>query len=355
MKDDQFNMRILAIDTSCDETAVAVTEGRRVLSNVIYSQVLIHKKWGGVVPSLAKRAHEERIDFVVEEALRRTTYQFLNQGMKYIDAIAVTQGPGLAIALEVGIRKAKELARKYSKKLIAVNHMEGHLYSPFVQNSKGNPKLNFQFPYLGFLVSGGHTEIVLFKDHLKYEVLGETIDDAAGEALDKAAKMLGLGYPGGPVLERLAKEVDNVDNYKFPRSMLKSGDLNYSFSGLKTALLYTLKKMSETEKNKHIKYLTSSFQEAVFDSLLIKLDKAVTLTQCNRVVCGGGVIANHHLRKKLRRLVRKRHGSIIFPPFKYLTGDNAAMIGVAAYYKAEKGMFVKDFDTLDRIPRLRLG
>ena len=217
-------MKILAIDTSCDETSVAVTDGRRVLSNVIYSQILIHKKWGGVVPSLAKRAHEERIDLVINESLkkvnldpvsnsfppvlattarRRDPFLFATQINK-LDYVAVTQGPGLAVALEVGIRKAKELAEKYKKKLIAINHLEGHIYSPFVQNSRGNPDREFNFPYLVLIISGGHTEFVIFKNHLKYEVIGSTLDDAAGEALDKAAKLLGLGYPGGAVIERLA-------------------------------------------------------------------------------------------------------------------------------------------------------
>lgn len=377
-------MNILSIDTSCDETAASVTRGRRVLSNVIYSQVLIHKKWGGVVPSLAKRAHEERIDFVIEEALKRfykltdpatafppasarkkplravgipssrATHQFTTQAMSQIDYVAVTQGPGLAIALEVGIKKAKELALIYKKKIIAVNHMEGHLYSSFAQNSKGNPIRNFKFPYLGLLVSGGHTEIVLFKDHLKYEVLGETIDDAAGEALDKAAKMLGLGYPGGPILESLAREVGNKDEYELPRPMINRKDLNFSFSGLKTSFLYLLKKMNDKEKTNKIRELASSFQEAVCDLLLIKLEHTMRQTGCARIVCGGGVMANEHVRKNLKRLVRQYSGEILFPPFKYLNTDNAAMIGIVASYKVRKDQFIKELAKLDRIPRMRL-
>ncbi|MGB3094730.1 MAG: tRNA (adenosine(37)-N6)-threonylcarbamoyltransferase complex transferase subunit TsaD [Microgenomates group bacterium] len=347
-------MIILSIDTSCDETSVAVTEGRRVLSNVIYSQVVIHKQWGGVVPSLAKRAHQERIDFVVKEALANA-----KMSMDEIDAIAVTQGPGLAVALEVGILKAKELAKQFSKKLVAVNHMEGHLYSSFVQNSKGNPKREFVFPMLGFLVSGAHTEIILWKDHLTYEVLGETLDDAAGEALDKGARLLlNIGYPGGGVIERLSAEVKNEDRYKFPRPMQKIDSLDYSFSGLKTALFYKVQKMTENEKLQNVKYLTSSFQEAVFDTLLMKLKKAIMQTGCSRIACGGGVIANHYLRKRLRSCLydlRGRTGRMLFPPFKYLTGDNAAMIGVVAGFKAEKNMFVENINDLDRIPRLRLS
>jgi len=347
-------MKILAIDTSCDETSVAVTEGRRVISNIIHSQVVIHKQWGGVVPSLAKRAHQEKIDFVIAEALKKAKIK-----MEDIDYIAVTQGPGLAPALEVGIVKAKELAIKYSKKLVSVNHMEGHLYSPFVQNSKGSPKRDFIFPMLGFLVSGAHTEIILWKDHLEYEVLGETLDDAAGEALDKAARLLlGIGYPGGGAIERLSAEVNNEDRYKFPRPMIKIKSLDYSFSGLKTSFLYKVRDMNEEEKVKNMKYLISSFQEAVFDSLLIKLKKAVEQTGCARIACGGGVIANLYLRKKLRALVKNPPaggaGEVLFPSYKYLTGDNAGMIGVVAGYKAEKGMFIDDFEKLERSPRMRL-
>lgn len=342
-------MKILAIDTSCDETSAAVTEGRRILSNVIYSQILIHKKWGGVVPSLAKRAHEERIDLVINEAIAGP--DFLNS----IDYIAVTQGPGLAVALEVGIKKAKELAGKYQKKLIAVNHMEGHIYSCFAENSQGNPKTEFNFPYLALLISGGHTELVIFKNHLDYEVIGRTIDDAAGEALDKAAKLLGLGYPGGAAIERLASQVDNQDFYHFPRPMIRKSDLNFSFSGLKTAFYYFLRSSVTPRDDKYeIRKLSSSFQEAVFDTLLIKTEKAIKQTGINNLILGGGVIANLYLRKKIRQLVKKNKGTVLFPSFKYLTGDNAAMIGIAANFKAQKKEFITDFSKLDRIPRLEL-
>ncbi len=342
-------MKILAIDTSCDETAAAVVEGRRVLSNVIYSQVLIHKKWGGVVPSLAKRAHEEKIDLVIEETFRKVGNKNFCS-LQNIDAIAVTQGPGLAVALEVGIKKAKELAKKYDKKLISVNHLEGHIYSPFVQNSRGNPVREFYFPYLALVISGGHTEFVIFKNHLEYEVIGATLDDAAGEAIDKAAKLLNLGYPGGPVIERLAGEVKNADSYHFPRPMLKSSDLNFSFSGLKTSFYYFLKK----NHNEPVKELASSFQEAVFDTIIKKTEKAIKQTGVNRLIIGGGVIANLRLRQLFRNLAGKYQGEALFPVYKYLSGDNAAMIGVVASYKAEKKIFVKNSEELDRIPRLSL-
>jgi N6-L-threonylcarbamoyladenine synthase len=342
-------MNILAIDTSCDETAVAVTSGRRVISNVLYSQVLMHKNWGGVVPSLARRAHEERIDLVIDEALKKA-----KMTMNEIDYIAVTYGPGLAIALEVGITKAQELAKKYNKKIIPVNHMAGHTYSCFVQNSKGKPEKEFEFPYLSLLVSGGHTELVLFEDHMNFKVIGQTRDDAAGEAIDKIGRLVGLGYPAGPAIEKLSKEVSNKDYHNFPRAMLRSHDLDFSFSGLKTAFLYYYKSLNEENRVKNLKELVSSFQEAVFDSLLIKTEKAIQETGVNRLVVGGGVIANMYLRMLLRRLVKKYNGTVLFPPLKYLTGDNAAMIGVAAYYQVQKGKVISADEKLERVPRLKL-
>lgn len=366
-------MRILAIETSADETGAAVTEGRRVLSNVIFSQISTHTKWGGIYPALAKRAHEERIDWVLEQAESRykknknkdsSINRKLEVGhpagerlgnMQEIDYIAVTYGPGLAVALEVGIKKAKELAKQYNKKLIAVNHLEGHIYSSFVQNSKGHPVRDFQFPYLALIISGGHTEIVLWKDYLDFEVLGETLDDAAGEALDKAGKMLGLGYPAGPVIERLSQDVDNKDFYQFPRPMTKSPTLEFSFSGLKTSFYYFTLKMSEKEKQAKLKELVSSFQMAVFDTILHKVKLAMKQTNIHRLAVGGGVIANSFLRKQLRKLAQTQGGEAYFPPYNYLTGDNAAMIGVAAYYKAQKNQFINNIDELDRIPRLTLA
>ncbi len=350
-------MKILAIDTSCDETAVAITDGRKVIANAIYSQILIHKKWGGVVPAIAKRAHEERIDLVINSALSKSKIKNQKSKINLIDCIAVTQGPGLAVALEVGIKKAKELADKYQKKLIAVNHLEGHIYSVFAQNRQGKPEREIKFPYLALLVSGGHTELIIFKDHLSYQVIGETIDDAAGEALDKAAKMLGLGYPGGPIIERLALEAGNSDQFKFPRPMLHSSDLNFSFSGLKTSFYYFLKKQKK-EKSfggpRVLRQLASSFQEAVFETLIKKTEKAIMETKINNLIACGGVMNNKYLRKLLRHLAKKHHGQVLFPPYKYLNGDNAAMIGLAAYYKFKKKKFITDINTLDRIPRMQL-
>lgn len=342
-------MKILAIDTSCDETSVAVTEGRRVLSSVLFSQLLMHKQWGGVVPSIARRNHQERIDGVVQEALTKAKTK-----IEEIDAIAVTYGPGLAIALEVGILKAKELAQKHNKPLIGVNHMEGHIYSCFVQNSQGNPVREFEFPYLALLISGGHTELVLFENHLSYKILGEKLDDASGEALDKAGRLLGLGYPAGPVIERLATEVNNRDIYKFTRPLIHAKTLMFSFSGLKTAFLYFFRKMTPEDQIGQLRDLASSFQEAVFDTLLAKTKLAMEQTGVHRLVVGGGVVANLYLRQKLRVLAKNHNSTVFFPPYKYLTGDNAAMIGVAAAYYAEQNRFVSDLSSLERIPRLRL-
>lgn len=346
-------MKILAIDTSCDETAVAVTEDRRILSNEIYSQILIHKKWGGVVPHLAKRAHQKRIDLVIETALLKAIKSARPALLEGVDFIAVTYGPGLAPALEVGINKAKELAKKYKKKIIAVNHMEGHIYSCFAQNSMGNPKREFEFPYLALLVSGGHTELVLFTDHLKYEIVGETVDDAAGEALDKASKMMGLGYPGGAIIEKLAKE-GNKHYKNFPRPMSSSKDLNFSFSGLKTSLYYFYKSLNDEERLNNLYNLAASFQEAVFDSLLGKLEIAMQRYKIKNILIAGGVAANSHLKSKLRFLVKAKGGKISFPASKTLFTDNAAMIGIAAFYKARNKIFVKDLIKLDREPRARL-
>lgn len=339
-------MKILAIDTSCDETSVAVTNGRVVLSNAMFSQIDIHKKWGGVVPNLAKWAHIERIDDIVQDALDGAGVT-----MSDIDSVAVTYGPGLSVALGVGINKAKELAKQYSKKLIPVNHMEGHIYSCFASNESDVP---FAFPYLVLLVSGKHTDLVLFKDHISYEILGKTLDDASGEALDKGARLILNNniYPGGMVVEKMAREGDSkfID---FPRPMIRSKNLDFSFSGLKTSLFYAVKQMSEKERKLHENDLSASYQEAVFDTLIIKLKRAIKMTGVTNMVVGGGVAANQYLRSKVQELADTCNGSVLFPQ-SGLYGDNAGMIGVAGYYKAQKGMYAKDIESLERVPRASL-
>lgn len=340
---------ILAIDTSCDETSVAVTDKRRIITSVVYSQMDMHATWGGVVPSLAKKAHLEKIDKVIEKALKNVRVAIHN-----LKAIAVTQGPGLAIALEVGIAKAKELAQAHSLPLIAVNHMEGHIYSSFAQNRNGRPQREFAFPMLALLVSGGHTQLVMVKDHITYEIVGETVDDACGEALDKAARMLGFGYPGGPILEKLAREAGNTDVYHFPRPMASSKDLNFSFSGLKTAFLHKTRQLGQEEVEKHLRELASSFQEAAFASVIGKLKKALELYRPRSVCLGGGVVVNGRLRTLVKGVVGKT-APVYYPPYKYLNFDNAAMIGIAAHYHAARGNFVKDIHALERVPRLSLA
>jgi len=331
-------MKILAIDTSADETSVAITEGFRVLSSTIASQIKSHNVWGGIVPSIAKLAHVERIDGVVAETIRKARRAGLlhatlskpcfacdkprrsspssaqNRFLECVNkpqdicigAVAVTYGPGLSIALEVGIKKAKELATAWNLPLIAVNHMEGHLYSPFVQNSKGNPHRELEYPFLSLLVSGGHTQIVLAKQNGLYEIIGETVDDSAGEALDKAGKMLGLGYPGGPIIERLASDVNNVYKYRFPRPMIGEKNCMMSFSGLKTHLYYYLKgeKGNSVDIQSDIKYIASAFQEAVFNSVIRKFERAINQTGVRYWAVGGGVSINKRLRYLLRTLAR---------------------------------------------------
>ncbi|MEI6532950.1 MAG: tRNA (adenosine(37)-N6)-threonylcarbamoyltransferase complex transferase subunit TsaD [Candidatus Roizmanbacteria bacterium] len=342
-------MKILAIDTSADETSASVTEGRRVLSSVLYSQIEMHNQWGGIVPSLAKRNHIERIDGIIAKALKRAQLSFSD-----IDAFAVTYGPGLAMGLEVGVTKAKELSNLHNKPLIAVNHLAGHIYSVFVQNKMGNPVRPIEYPYLGLIVSGGNTILLILKSDLEFEILGETLDDASGEALDKAARLMGLGYPGGMAIERLAEEVKNEDKYKFPRPLWKEKKIVFSFSGLKTAFLYFYRKLSPEEQINSIAHLSSSYQEAVFDCIIQKTGFAIQQTGITKLVVGGGVIANKHLRNKLRRLMKSHNGTVYFPPFKYLTGDNAGMIGVVAGLKAQKKEFVANIESLERVPRLGL-
>lgn len=362
-------MKILAIDTSCDDTCAAVLENDKILSNVISSQTDLHSKWGGVVPDIAKRAHAERIDAVIAQALKGA--KIIKDGIKEIDVIAVTIGPGLAIALGIGVNRAKELARKYDKKLIAVNHIEGHILSNFAKNSQNKPERKIEYPALVLTVSGGHTKLILMKNpskspsskedrgfdkgdfNPKYTVIGETLDDAAGEALDKASKMLGLGYPGGPIIERLAINGD-INWMKLPRPLSTQKTFDYSFSGLKTSFYYQVKDWPKEKISANLADLAASFQEAVFDSLLIKYKLAIKEFKPKTLLANGGVLANRTLRKKLRKLAKEMNLPIYMPFKKELNTDNAAMIGVAGYYKALRQEFVEDIDGLDRMPRAEL-
>lgn len=342
-------MVILAIETSCDETAAAITSGRRVIANVVFSQIDLHKKWGGVYPSLAKREHEAKIGTVVAKALKNARAK-----IEKIDAIAVTFGPGLVIALEVGIEKAKELARQFDKPLIPIDHLEGHLYSCFAQNQTGRPSRKIIFPFLGLIASGGHTSLVLVKGHQRYEIIGKTLDDALGEALDKAAKMIGLGYPGGPIIEEMARQ-GNPDFMKLPTPMSGRPGLDFSYSGLKTAFRYQVEKMPSEKVVKNLSHLCASFQEAAFKHLIQKVNRALEKTKVKSVIAGGGVLANRRLRSEMRRLAGKRNVLLYLPSSPGLVGDNAAMIGVAAHYKYQNDIFLKgNFDQLDRVGRTNL-
>jgi N6-L-threonylcarbamoyladenine synthase len=341
-------MKILSIDTSCDETAVAVTEGTKILSNTIWSQASLHAKFGGVVPSLAKRKHEERIDFVVSKAMENGKWKMENLG-----CIAVTVGPGLAIALEVGIKKAKELSEKYNKPFLAMNHIEGHILSPLA-NLEKLP----DFPAIGITTSGKHTDIILINKIGSYKLLAQSVDDAIGEALDKAARMLGFGYPGGHIIEKLAKEGD-PKKYPLPIPLLgQEKRMIFSYSGVKTSMF---RKVGELKRKKGlntqaIKDLAASFQHAAFTHFIRVFEYTIRnqkIGGAKDVLAGGGVMANVTLRKMLRGLCKKYGLRLWFPYTKRLYGDNAAMIGVAASFKADRGEFTNP-DIIDRSPNLRL-
>ncbi|RLC34348.1 tRNA (adenosine(37)-N6)-threonylcarbamoyltransferase complex transferase subunit TsaD [Candidatus Shapirobacteria bacterium] len=350
-------MKILAIETSCDDTCVAILDNQKILSNVISSQIDLFKKWGGVVPDIAKRAHQDRIWPVVNEALKRSGLMKdkdgIDEAMKKVDLVAVTQGPGLAIALGVGIDVAKELVTKYKKKLVAVNHIEGHILSNFLKNRNGKPNRKIKFPTLVLTVSGGHTKLVLMKGIGKYEVIGQSLDDAAGEALDKASKMLGFSYPGGPIIERLAKE-GNKNFLKLPRPMSQFKNYDYSFSGLKTSFYYQIREWKKERISKRAKDLAASFQNAVFDSLLIKLSRAIDGLKPKSLLASGGVMANLELRKRLRKLAKEKGLPVYMPFKKELNTDNGAMIGIAGYYKYKRSELIKKVDRLERQSRLEL-
>lgn len=356
-------MKILAIDTSCDETAAAITDGTKILSNIIWSQAVAHAKFGGVMPSLAQRMHEERIDWVVNRAMANAKYQMTN-----LDAIAVTIGPGLSIALGVGVNKAKELAIKYNKKLIAVNHLEGHILSPLADSaqriengSKTKPYTpsSVRYPALGVVVSGGNTQLVKINKIGDYEVLAQTQDDALGEALDKAARMLGLGYPGGALLEKFARHGD-PKKYKLPIPIVGQEKRKiFTYSGLKTAMM----RLIESEKSKgkssltkeQIYDLAACFQNVAFTHLLRVCSFVISnlKSPISNLLVGGGVAANVEVRKRLRKLGKEFNINVHFPYSNKLYGDNAAMIGVAAYFKTQRGEFI-DPDKIDRDPRARI-
>ncbi|MBI4363226.1 MAG: tRNA (adenosine(37)-N6)-threonylcarbamoyltransferase complex transferase subunit TsaD [Candidatus Doudnabacteria bacterium] len=321
-----MQLKILAIETSCDETAAAVIIDGQVKSNIVASQAKLHAKFGGIVPEVAAREHVPSIIPTINLALKTAKTKLTD-----INYIAVTAGPGLFTSLMVGVQTAKALGLALNKPVIGINHLEAHIYANFVGQF---PISNFQFPILILIVSGGHTLLVLMKGHGQLKIVGETLDDAAGEAFDKTAKLLGLGYPGGPALSLLAKK-GNPRAFDFPRPMINSKNLNFSFSGLKTAVLYTVQKMVRSDKklDKITKQnIAASIQQAIIDSLIAKTEQAIKKYCPKTIMLGGGVAANELLRQRFKQLAIIYNLQPATPPLEYCT-DNAAMIGLAAYYR----------------------
>ena len=334
------DIKIMAIESSCDETSVAVVKnGREVISNVISSQIDMHKKFGGVVPEVASRMHLEVINNIVREALDEAKIT-----IEEIDAIAVTKGPGLVGALLVGISEAKALSYACKKPLIGVNHMKGHICAALITHKELEP------PFICLLVSGGHTYLVHVKGYNDMEVIGKTIDDACGEAYDKVARCLGMNYPGGPEVEKLAK-LGNEKAIDFPRVMLDKNSYNFSFSGLKTAVLNYLN--SKKQKNEEISKedVCASFQRAVFDVLIYKTERLMKEKNLDKLVVSGGVSANNTLRAEIEKMCEKNNFKSYFPS-KILCTDNAAMIASSGYYEYISG--IRSDLTLNVEPNLEL-
>ena len=329
-------MLTLAIETSCDETSVAVIkDGRDVLSNTISSQIEIHKRFGGVVPEVASRKHLESINKIIETSLKEAQIT-----LDDVDNIGVTYGPGLVGALLVGISTAKAIAFAKKKPLIPVNHIEGHIFANFIEHKELEP------PFTCLIVSGGHTHLVYMKDYGEYELLGRTRDDAAGEAFDKVARVLGLPYPGGPVIDELAKTGDSKA-IKFPRSYLEEGTYDFSFSGLKTSVLNYINSSKQKNIEMNLNDVAASFQAAVVDVLVDKTVRAAKEKGTNIVTIAGGVASNEGLRQALIKRCEEEGLDFKYPS-KILCTDNAAMVGSVAYYNFKRGK-IADLD-LNAVP-----
>ncbi len=318
-------MLTLAIESSCDETSCAVIkDGRDILSNIISSQIEIHKEYGGVVPEIASRKHIENINQIIQEALDEAGVSF-----KDIDIVGVTRGPGLVGALLIGISSAKAIAYALNKPLIGVNHIEGHVCANYIEHKDLEP------PFVCLIVSGGHSYLVHVKDYVDYELIGQTRDDAAGEAFDKVARALDLPYPGGPHIDRLSK-IGNKKAIDFPRVMLEKDSYDFSFSGLKTAVLNYLNSMDQKGEKIVVEDVAASFQEAILDVLVEKSFRLAKEKGLNKIVMAGGVASNSGLRERM--FARGAEDGVeIYHPSKVLCTDNAAMIGSAAYFNYIKG------------------
>ena len=339
--DEKKEVKILAIESSCDETAAAVVvNGRKVLSNIIFSQIDLHKLYGGVVPEIASRKHIEKINQVVTEAL-----EIAGMALEDMDAIAVTYGPGLVGALLVGVSAAKAISFASGIPLVGVHHIEGHISANYIENPDLEP------PFACLVVSGGHTHLVLVKDYGEYEILGKTRDDAAGEAFDKVARAIGLGYPGGPKIDKLSCE-GNPDAIAFPRGKVGGSDYDFSFSGLKSAVLNYLNGCKMKNEPVNTADVAASFQKAVIDVLVDHAMHACKEYGFKKFAIAGGVASNAHLRAAMEEACRKRKIRF-YHPSPILCTDNAAMIGAAAYYEYQKG--VRSGLDLNAVPNLKLG
>ena len=332
---------ILAIESSCDETAAAVVKnGREVLSNVIYSQIALHTEYGGVVPEIASRKHIEKINQVIEKALADA-----DKALTQMDAIAVTNGPGLEGALLLGVDAAKAISFASGIPLIGVHHIEGHISANYIENKELDP------PFLCLVVSGGHSHLVVVKDYGEYEIIGRTRDDAAGEAFDKVARAIGLGYPGGPKIDKVSRE-GNPDAIHFPRAKVGDAEYDFSFSGLKSAVLNYLNSCQMKGEKIAVADVAASFQKAVIDVLVDHSMDALAKYGYKKFAIAGGVASNSSLRKTFEEACAKRGIAFYHPSPVYCT-DNAAMIGAAAYYEYQNG--VRHGFDLNAVPNLKLG
>lgn len=339
---DKENTIILAIESSCDETAAAVVEnGRNVLSSVISTQIALHTLYGGVVPEIASRKHIEKINPVIEEALHQA-----GRTLDECDAIAVTYGPGLVGALLVGVAEAKAIAFAKKKPLIGVHHIEGHIAANFIAHPELEP------PFVCLVVSGGHTHLVIVKDYGVFEILGRTRDDAAGEAFDKVARAIGLGYPGGPKIDKLTRTEGNPHAIAFPQAKIEGAPYDFSFSGIKSAVLNFLNHAQMTGETVNRADLAASFQHAVVSALVSKTVLATKEYGFKNLAMAGGVASNSYLRAQMAEAC-EREGIKLYYPEPILCTDNAAMIGAAAYYEYRRG--VRHGWDLNAVPNLKLG